>query len=134
MVQLCQVHATTVADIVILLIGFIIYWIILGLSIYLASRLTGVRTTFGSAMITGILAVIAFVIISGVLSFLHIPFGIPQILGIIGALFVIKSRERVGWLHALGIAILAFIIFVVVVIVLGIILGVGLFTAFSIFH
>ena len=127
-------HGIIALDSLILLIGFLIYWIILGLSVYLASRLTGVQTTFGSAMITGILAVIAFAIISEILTLLGIPFGIPQILGIIGALFVIKSRERVGWLHALGIAILAFIIFVIVVVVLGIIFGVGLFTAFSVLH
>ena len=115
------------------IIGLIIMWVVMGLSLYIASRMTGVSTTFGSAMITSLLAVIAFAVVVGILK-LFLPSVIAVLIGFIAALFVIKSRERVGWLHALGIAVLSVIVFAIIVIVLALIFGVGLATAFGLFR
>ena len=122
-----------VADVFLVIIGLVVMWIFMGLSLYIASRMTGVSTTFGSAMITSLLAVIAYAIVAGVLK-LFLPSVIAVLIGFIAALFVIKSRERVGWLHALGIAVLSVIVFAIIVIVLALIFGVGLATAFGLFR
>lgn len=121
------------AHALLVIIGLVVMWIFMGLSLYIASRMTGVSTTFSSAMITGLLAVIAYAIVAGILR-LFLPPVIAVLIGFIAALFVIKSRERVGWLHALGIAVLSAIVFAIIVIVLALIFGVGLATAFSLFH
>ena len=115
------------------ILGLITMWIFMGLSLYIASRMTGVSTTFGSAMITSLLAVIAFAVVAGILK-LFLPSVIAVLIGFIAALFVIKSRERVGWLHALGIAVLSAIVFVIIVLVLAVIFGIGLATAFGLFR
>ena len=121
-------HALSVAYAVIGALGFIFLWVLISLSLYFASRLTGVRTSFGSAMITSLLAAIAFFLVDMIFSLIGLH-AIGVLLGIIAVLFVIKSRERIGWLHALGISVLTIIILVIILVVLGALLGLGLFAA-----
>ncbi len=123
-------HAGSVADAVLSILGFIVLWVLISLSLYFASRLTGVRTSFGSAMVTSLLAAIAFFLLDIIFSLIGLH-AIGVILGIIAVLFVIKSRERIGWLHALGISVLTIIILIVILIVLGFLLGLSLFAALS---
>lgn len=121
-------HAGSVADAVLGILGFIVLWVLISLSLYFASRLTGVRTSFGSAMVTSLLAAIAFFLVDMIFSLIGLH-AIGVLLGIIAILFVIKSRERIGWLHALGIGVLTIIILIIVLVVLGALLGLGLFAA-----
>jgi len=121
-------HAFSMADAVLGILGFIVLWVLISLSLYFASRLTGVRTSFGSAMVTSLLAAIAFFLVDTIFSLIGLhPIGV--LLGIIAVLFVIKSRERIGWLHALGISVLTIVILVIVLAVLGVLFGLGLFAA-----
>jgi hypothetical protein len=79
-------------------------------------------------MVTSLLAAIAFFLVDMIFSLIGLhPIGV--LLGIIAVLFVIKSRERIGWLHALGISVLTIIILVIVLVVLGVLFGLSLFTA-----
>jgi len=121
-------HALSMVDAVLGILGFIVLWVLISLSLYIASRLTGVRTSFGNAMVTSLLAAIAFFLVDMIFSLIGLH-AIGVLLGIIAVLFVIKSRERIGWLHALGISVLTIIILVIVLVVLGVLLGLGLFTA-----
>ena len=121
-------HALGAANAVLGILGFIVLWVLISLSLYIASRLTGVRTSFGSAMVTSLLAAIAFFLVDMIFSLIGLH-AIGVLLGIIAVLFVIKSRERIGWLHALGISVLTIIILVIVLVVLGVLLGLGLFAA-----
>lgn len=121
-------HAFGAAGAVLGVLGFIALWVLISLSLYIASRLTGVRTSFGSAMVTSLLAAIAFFLVDTIFSLIGLhPIGV--LLGIIAILFVIKSRERIGWLHALGISVLTIIILVIILAVLGVLFGLSLFTA-----
>ncbi|MCQ4342321.1 MAG: hypothetical protein RXN77_02230 [Sulfolobaceae archaeon] len=121
-------HALGAAGAVLGILSFIVLWVLISLSLYFASRLTGVRTSFGSAMVTSLLAAIAFFLVDMIFSLIGLhPIGV--LLGIIAVLFVIKSRERIGWLHALGISVLTIIILVIVLVVLGVLFGLSLFTA-----
>jgi small-conductance mechanosensitive channel len=121
-------HALGAADAVLGILGFIVLWVLISLSLYIASRLTGVRTSFGSAMVTSLLAAIAFFLVDMIFSLIGLH-AIGVLLGIIAVLFVIKSRERIGWLHALGISVLTIIILVIVLAVLGFLFGLSLFAA-----
>ncbi|MCQ4335764.1 MAG: hypothetical protein NO130_00015 [Sulfolobales archaeon] len=121
-------HALSAANAVLSILSFIVLWVLISLSLYFASRLTGVRTSFGSAMVTSLLAAIAFFLVDMIFSLIGLH-AIGVLLGIIAVLFVIKSRERIGWLHALGISVLTIIILVIILAVLGVLLGLGLFTA-----
>ena len=102
-------HALSAADAVVGILGFVVLWVLISLSLYFASRLTGVRTSFGSAMVTSLLAAIAFFLVDMIFSLIGLH-AVGVLLGIIAVLFVIKSRERIGWLHALGISVLTIII------------------------
>ncbi|MCG2872203.1 MAG: hypothetical protein L7H12_00320 [Sulfolobales archaeon] len=121
-------HALSAANAVLGILGFIVLWVLISLSLYIASRLTGVRTSFGSAMVTSLLAAIAFFLVDMIFSLIGLH-AIGVLLGIIAVLFVIKSRERIGWLHALGISVLTIIILVIILAVLGVLFGLGLFAA-----
>jgi len=121
-------HALGAADAVLGILGFIVLWVLISLSLYFASRLTGVRTSFGSAMVTSLLAAIAFFLVDMIFSLIGLH-AIGVLLGIIAVLFVIKSRERIGWLHALGISVLTIIILVIILAVLGVLFGLSLFAA-----
>ncbi|MCG2893998.1 MAG: hypothetical protein L7H21_05860 [Sulfolobales archaeon] len=121
-------HALSAANAVLGILSFIVLWVLISLSLYIASRLTGVRTSFGSAMVTSLLAAIAFFLVDMIFSLIGLH-DVGVLLGIIAVLFVIKSRERIGWLHALGISVLTIIILVIILAVLGVLFGLGLFAA-----
>ena len=121
-------HALGAAGAVLSILSFIVLWVLISLSLYLASRLTGVRTSFGSTMVTSLLAAIAFFLVDMIFSLVGLH-AIGVLLGIIAVVFVIKSRERIGWLHALGISVLTIIILVIILAVLGVLSGLGLFAA-----
>jgi hypothetical protein len=110
-------YTLSVADAVLGIIGLIVLWVLISLSLYFTSRLTGVRTSFGSAMVTSLLAGLAFFVVYmfSILVGLH---AIGVLLGIIAVVFVIKNRERIGWLHALGISVLTIIILVIILVVM----------------
>ena len=110
-------YTLSVADAVHGIIGLIVLWVLISLSLYFTSRLTGVRTSFGSAMVTTLLAGLAFFLVDTIFSLIGLH-AIGVLLGIIAVLFVIKSRERIGWLHALGISVLTIIILVIVLVVM----------------
>lgn len=124
-------HALGVAYALLDILGFIVLWVLIALSLYFASRLTGVRTSFGSAMFTSLLAAIAFFLVDMIFSLIGLH-AIGVLFGIIAVLFVIKSRERIGWLHALGISVLTIIILVIILVVVGLLLGLSLFTALGV--
>ena len=121
-------HALSAADAVLGILSFIVLWVLISLSLYFASRLTGVSTSFGSAMVTSLLAAIAFFLVDMIFSLIGLH-AIGVLIGIIAVVFVIKSRERIGWLHALGISVLTIIILVIILVVLGVLSGLGLFAA-----
>jgi hypothetical protein len=105
-------------------------WLTISVSLFIASRMAGVKVSFGSAMITSLLATIAFIVVMSIFSLIGLH-ALGVLLGIFAVLFVIKAREKVGWLHALGIGVLTVVVFIVLAIIVGILFGVSLLALFA---
>ncbi|MGC9105030.1 MAG: hypothetical protein ACP5HQ_01190 [Thermoprotei archaeon] len=112
------------------LVFLFVSWLVISLSLFIASRMAGVRISFGNAMITSLLAALAFLAVTVIFDLIGLH-ALGVLLGIIVVLFVIKARENVGWLHALGIGVLTVIVFFVLAIIVGMLLGVSLLALFA---
>ena len=108
------------------IIGLIILWIIVSIPVWLAGKaVTGGKATFGDAMIATLFGPIVYAITLIIVGyFLGTLIGstayiIALILALIAWIWVYKASFRTGWLGGIGIAILAWIIFVVISIIFG---------------
>ncbi|MUM65689.1 hypothetical protein D1867_10640 [Acidianus infernus] len=123
----------TTIEIIDLIIGFLVAWIIVSIPVWLAAKVFNSRSSFLRAMAASLLAIIVFEIIVAI--FIFIAFVIPNpiivligfIIAIIGVLGVFKGVFDVSWLGAFGIAVLAFIIAIIINFVLTAV-GLGAFT------
>jgi hypothetical protein len=104
------------------LVGFLIGLIIIGGVIYIAGRIVvGERARFGSAVTVAFLGVVL-----GGLVGIVVPV-IGWLVALVVWIYLIKRFFRSGWLAALGIGLLAVIIWAVIWIALAAIVGIGLF-------
>lgn len=124
-------------DLFIFLIGLIILWAIVSIPVYLSAKIvTGGRASFGGAMGATLLGPLVYVIVLfGVSFFLGSVIGGSSfvwalILAFLAWVAVFKSVFETGWLGALGIAILAVVIFIVLSIMLGLLFGVTILGTF----
>ncbi|EZQ02050.1 MULTISPECIES: hypothetical protein [Acidianus] len=111
-----HIHLGVIGDV----IFFFIAWIIISIPIWLSAKFFSSKDSFGKALIASLASVLIFEIIVGIFDFIHLHL-IGLILGFIGMLGVFKAIFDVGWLGALGIAILSFIIAFVIIALLAII-------------
>jgi len=116
----------TLTSLLVTIIGLIILWIIVSIPVWLAGKaVTGGKATFGEAMIATLFGPIVYVVTLIIVGyFLGTLIGstayiIALILALIAWVWVYKASFRTGWLGAIGIAILAWIIFVVISIIFG---------------
>ncbi|ARM77195.1 hypothetical protein [Acidianus manzaensis] len=109
-----------ISEVIRSLIFFIIEWIIISIPVWLASKFFSKDSSFLRAMVATLGGIIVFGIIIFILDFIGIPL-LGLVLGFIGILFVFKSIFDVGWLGALGIAILAFVFAIIIEIILTVI-------------
>ncbi|MCG2909014.1 MAG: hypothetical protein L7G92_00230 [Stygiolobus sp.] len=90
-------------------------------------------------MAATLLSIIVFAVIVFIFAFISAIIGIPIlsllgiVLGFIGVLAVYKALFDVGWLGALGIAFVAFIISIIISLILAA-LGLGAFTLTHFLH
>ena len=122
----------TLASLLVTIIGLIILWIIVSVPVWLAGKaVTGGKGTFGEAMLATLFGPIVYVVTLFIVGyFLGAVIGsaayiIALILALIGWIWVYKASFRTGWLGAIAIAILAWIIFVVVSIIFGVLFHVA---------
>jgi len=115
----------TIPGIIVTIIALIILWIIVSIPVWLAGKLvTGGKGTFGEAMLATLAGPIVYIIVnflvvyflSSILGSFALTFG--YILALIAWVWVFKASFRTGWLQAILIAILAWIIFFVLSILL----------------
>jgi len=113
------------------IIGLIILWIIVSIPVWLAGKaVTGGKATFGDAMIATLFGPIVYAVTLFIVGyFLGALIGssayiIALILALIAWIWVYKSSFRTSWLGGIAIAILAWIIFVVISIILGALFGI----------
>ena len=120
----------TLLDLIILIVGLVILWIIVSLPVYIAGKIvTAGKSTFGEAMLATLFGPIVYVIVLvGAGLFLQAIIGsgayiFALILALIARIAVYKSTFRTGWLGAVAIGILAAIIFVIVGLIIAALFG-----------
>jgi hypothetical protein len=113
------------------LIGLIILWIVVSIPVWLAGKaVTGGKATFGDALLATLAGPIVYFIVvflvgfffSSIVGSTALIFG--YILALITWIWVFKASFRTGWIRAILIAILAWVIFVVLSIVIGALFGI----------
>ena len=105
---------------VIYLIGLILLWIIVSVPVYFAGKaIKGRSASFGGAMGATLGGVIAYYIVFFIIAFfLGVVIGSPAgvlalVLGLLAWLAVFRAAFHTGWLGAVGIVVLAWIILLV---------------------
>ncbi len=103
---------------------FVLSWIIISLVIYFTSKFFSRGSTLSKAFLASLAGLVVFLLLDGISSlFLKSP--LPQVIGFVGLLWVFKTVFNVGWLGALGIAVLSAVFLVVINFILFL-LGIGL--------
>jgi hypothetical protein len=117
---------TNLLNLVSLIIGLVILWIIVSIPAYLAGKIvTAGRSTFGEAMLATLFGPIVYAVTLFVVNtFLEtiiggVAFTLAFILAFIAWVWVFKASFRTGWLAGLGIAILTLIVFTILEIIVG---------------
>jgi hypothetical protein len=114
------------------IIGLIILWIVVSIPVWLAGKAaTGGKASFGDAMLATLAGPIVYFIVSFLVAFFlgaaigsaALVFG--YILALIAWIWVYKASFQTGWLQAILIAILAWIIFIVLSIIVGALFGIS---------
>lgn len=127
-----MVFELTVTNVLFTIISFIILWIVVSVPVWLAAKvLTGGRATFGEALLATLAGPIVFYIVTFVVGFFlgavigTGAFVIGWILALLAWIWVYKASFQTGWLKAILIAILAWVIFIVLSFVIGVLFGVS---------
>jgi hypothetical protein len=110
------------------IVGLIILWIIISIPVWLAGKaVTAGKATFGDALLATLAGPIVYFIVSFLVGyFLGIgstALVIGYILALIAWIWVFKVSFQTGWLRAILLAILAWIIFIVLSIIVGALFG-----------
>ena len=121
----------TPVDIVAIIIGLIILWILVSIPVYIASKIvTAGESTLGDAMIATLFGPIVYAITVFLVDyFLGALIGSGTqiwalILAFIGWIWVFKASFRTGWLRAIAIALLAVLVFTAISLLFGTLLGI----------
>jgi hypothetical protein len=117
---------TNLLNLVALIIGLVIVWIIVSIPAYLAGKVvTAGRSTFGEAMLATLFGAIVYAVTLFVVDFfLKAIIGAPAyvfalILAFIAWIWVFKASFRTGWLGGFGIAVLSVIVFYILSLIVG---------------
>ena len=115
-----------------LIVGLVILWIIISIPVYFAGKaITGKKATFGDAMSATLGGGLAYFIIYWGVAFFLTPLLGPTatvlglVLAIIVWLAVFRASFDTGWLQAIGIVIVAWVILLVLDFVLARTFGIG---------
>jgi len=120
-------HSVNATGLIVTLIGLIILWIIVSIPVWLAGKaVTGGKATFGEAMLATLAGPIVYFIVSFLVGYFlsallgAVAFVFGYILALIAWIWVFKASFRTGWLQAIAIAVLAWVIFIILSIVVGV--------------
>ncbi len=121
----------TLLNILVFAVGLVIIWVIVSIPVYIAGKIvTAGEATLGDAMVATLFGPIIYAITLFVVDFLLgalIGSGAyiwALIIAFIAWVGVFKASFNTGWLRALAIAILAILVFTVISIIFGAVLGV----------
>ena len=114
-----------------IIVALIVVWIIVSIPAYIAGKVVAKENaTFGKAMAASLLGPIAYVIVltitdyvlGGLLGGTGLTLAI--IIAFIAWIGIYKVTFKTGWLGAFAIAILAIIVFIIMLFILGAVLGI----------
>jgi len=124
--------ALDLSSLIFTIISLLILWIIVSIPVWLAGKaLTGGEASFGDALLATLAGPIVYAIVTFVVDFFlsaiigSVAFVFGYILALIAWVWVYKASFGTGWLKAVLIALLAWVIFVVLSIVVGALFGVA---------
>ena len=124
-------------SLIIILVVLIVLWILVSIPVYIAAKaVTGGKASFGQAMLATLLGPIVFALVRYIailfLGFLSIGSAslLALVLAFIAWLWVYKSSFHTGWLQALGIALLAIVVFIVLSLIIGILVPIAVMIIF----
>ncbi|MEM0063627.1 hypothetical protein [Metallosphaera cuprina] len=114
-----------IIEVLIFIFSLIITWVIVSVPVWLSAKLFSSHASLGKAMLATFLALLIFFLLARLISPLSHLLGL--LIGFVAVLWVFKEIFDVGWLSALGIAIVTFIITIILLIILAAVgLGLGL--------
>jgi hypothetical protein len=122
----------TLMGILVFVAGLIILWLIVSIPVYLAGKIvTAGAASFGDAMVATLFGPIVYVVTLFAANFfletligLMSAYWLALIIAFVGWLWIFKASFKTGWLNALAIALLAILIFGVISVLFGSLLGV----------
>ncbi len=128
----------TPLDILVLIVGLVIVWVIVSIPVYLAGKVvTAGESTLGDAMVASLLGPVVYAItfftvdfLLGSLVGLSSSYILALVLAFIAWIYVFKASFGTGWLGGFAIAILAILIFAAISLLFGLFLGVMVPTPF----
>jgi hypothetical protein len=122
----------TIPSLLVAIISLIILWIVVSIPVWLAAKaLTGGRASFGSALLATLAGPIVYFLVTWLVGFfLGAAIGSSAyifgwILALLAWIWVYKASFETGWLRAILIAVLAWIIFIVLSFIFGALFGVA---------
>jgi hypothetical protein len=123
---------TTLTGLLILIVGLIILWVAVSIPVYFAGKIIkGWKASFGDAMVATFGGELAYFLIFYLISILLGPVigatatAIGFILAIVAWLAVYRGAFNTGWLGALGIVIVAWIVLHIIDFILIMLFGVA---------
>ena len=127
-----MVFELTVSNVIFTIVSLLILWIVVSIPVWLAGKaITGGKASFGDALLATLAGPIIYFIVTFLVDyFLSAAIGAPAfvfgyILALIAWIWVYKASFQTGWIRAILIAILAWIIFVVLSFIVGALFGVS---------
>jgi len=123
----------TLLNVIVLIVGLMVFWMIVSIPVYIAGKIvTGGKSSLWNAMAATLLGPTVYVIVLFIADFFlgaimgNNAYIWAFILAFVAWLWVYKSVFKTGWLGAIGISIIAVIVFVVVNVLLGQMFGIHL--------
>ena len=120
-----QGFTVTFATLLVTLLALILLWIIVSIPVWLAGKaVKGGKASFGEALLATLAGPIVYFIVLFLMSLLSkvvgsAAFVFAYVLALLAWIWVFKASFRTGWLQAIAIAILAWVIFIILSIVIG---------------
>ncbi len=127
-----MVFELSVPNVLFTIISLIILWIVISIPVWLAGKaITGGKATFGDALLATLAGPIIFFIVTFVVDFFlsavigTSAFVFGYILALVAWIWVYKASFQTGWIRAIMIAVLAWVIFIVLSFIVGALFGVS---------